>query len=110
MTYLEIYHMAQDPQLWQRMVPAVAQVCTNIYVEPVGTANHATRVALVNYAAPRQEDFTRFAKEIALLLCVLNPNLGTQSTDAELVTAITAMWNAFAAIMLAKGVISVAVA
>ena len=107
MSYLTIYHLSKDPQLLEKLSPAVAQVCTNVYTEPVGTANHALRVALVNYASPRRSDFTRFAEEIAMLLCVLNPALDVTSTDAELVTAVTAIWNAYAAILQAKGLIAV---
>lgn len=108
MAYKDLYHLAHDPQLTQRLVPAVAQVCTNVFTEAVGTANHANRVALVNYAGPRLEDFSRFAQEIALLLLVLNPTLGVASTDADLVTALTGVWNAYANIMVAKGLVTVA--
>lgn len=109
MAYKDLYTLAHDPQLTQRLVPAVAQVCTDVYTEAVGTANHANRVALVNYAGPRLADFQRFAEEIALLLLVLNPTLTVAATDAQLVTALGAVWNAYANIMVAKGLATVAV-
>lgn len=109
MSYLESYILAQDPQLWQRMVGAVAQVCTNVYTENPATANHDLRVALVNYAGPRLTDFERFAKEVAMLLIVLNPTIGVDTPDESLVTMLEGIWTAYAAIMQAKGLITVAV-
>lgn len=108
MAYKDIYTLARDPQLWQRLVPSLAQVCTNVYVENPTTANHAERVALVNYVGPRLADFERFAQECALLLCVLNPTLGIETPDATLVTMLTGIWTAYALIMKAKGLIQVA--
>lgn len=108
MAYLDTYTLAHDPQLTQRLVPSVAQQCTNVWVENPVTANHAVRVALVAYAGPRLADFERFAQDVALLLCVLNPALGVQSTDAQLVTALESVWTAYALIMQAKGLITVA--
>lgn len=108
MAYLDTYMLARDPQLTQRLVAAVAQQCTNVWVEAPTTPNHDVRVALVAYAGPRLVDFERFAEEVALLLCVLNPTLGIATPDAELVTALEAVWTAYALIMQAKGLISVA--
>ena len=106
MAYKDLYVLAQDPQLWQRLAPAVAQVCVTVYGEDGQTANHAVRVALVTYAGPRLDDFKRFAQEIALLLLVLNPALSAGTADAQLVTAIEQMWTAYALIMQSKGVIA----
>lgn len=108
MSYQGIYTLARDPQLTQRLVGAVAQVCTNVYTENPATADHAVRVALVNYAGPRLADFERFAGEVALLLCVLNPSITVSTPDADLVTLLTGIWTAYALIMQAKGLITVA--
>ena len=109
MTYLQSYLLAQDPQLWQRLVGATVKVCVNFYTENPATAGHDLNVALVNYAGPRLADFERFAKEIALLLVILNPTISTTTADADLVTMLKGIWPAYAAIMQAKGLITVAV-
>lgn len=108
MTYLQGYLLAQDPQLWQRLVGAVVKVCVDFYMENPATGGHALNVALVNYAGPRLADFERFAKEIALLLVILNPTISTATADADLVTMLKGVWPAYAAIMQAKGLIAVA--
>ena len=109
MSYLESYILAQDPQLWQRVVGATAQVCTTVYTENPATADHALRVALVSYAGPRLADFERFAKEVAMLLIVLNPTISTSTPDESLVTMLLGIWAAYASIMQAKGLITVEV-
>jgi len=107
MSYLESYTLARDPQLWQRLVGAVAQVCADVYTENITTPEHDVRIALVNYAGPRLADFERFAQEVAMLLCILNPTISTATTDANLVTALKGIWTAYGLIMQAKGLISV---
>lgn len=109
MTYLETYTLARDPQLTQRLVGAVAQQCTNVWVENAATASHAERLALLSYAGPRMADFERFSQEIALLLAVLNPTISVSTADADLVTMLDGVWTAYALIMKAKGLITVAV-
>lgn len=108
MAYLNTYNLAQDPQLWQRMVPAVAEVAVAVYNEAGTVPSHAVRLALVAYAGPRTSDFTNFAKELALLLCVLNPTLTTASTDPQIKTAIENVWTPYALVLQAKGQITVA--
>lgn len=108
MPYLNTYHLANDPQLWQRMIPAVAEVAVAVYNEAGTTPQHATRLAMVAYAGPRTSDFLNFAKELALLLCVLNPTLTAASTDAQIKTAIENIWTAYALVLAAKGLITVA--
>lgn len=107
MSYQGIWTLARDPQLTQRLVGAVAQQCTNVWVENPATASHAERVALVAFAGPRASDFQRFAEEVALLLCVLNPTISVSTPDADLVTMLASIWTAYALIMQAKGLITV---
>lgn len=106
MAYLDIYRLARDPQLTQRLVPAVAAQCVAVWGEGAGVANHDTRIKLVAYAGPRAADFERFASEIALLLCVLNPTLSTASADAQLVQALEAVWTPYALILQSKGLLA----
>ena len=107
MAYIDTYTLARDPQLTQRLVVAVAQQCTNVWTENPQTANHDVRLALVAYAGPRLGDFERFAQEVALLLCVLNPTISIETPDAQLVTMLEGIWTAYALIMQAKGLITV---
>jgi len=109
MAYLDLYHLAHDPQLVQRLVPAVVQQCVTVWGEQTTTPSHAERMALVAYAGPRLTDFERFAGEIALLLCVLNPTISVSTPDAQLVTMLNGIWTAYALIMEHKGLIAVAV-
>ena len=107
MTYLESYTLAKDPQLTQRLVGALVQQCTNVWVEVGTTPSHAQRLALVAYAGPRMSDFERFSQEIALLLCVLNPTISVETPDADLVTMLSGIWTPFALILEHKGLITV---
>lgn len=106
MAYLDIYRLARDPQLVQRLIPAVAQQCVTVWGEGAGVANHDVRLKLVAYAGPRAADFERFASEIALLLCVLNPALSVATTDAALVQALESVWTPYALILQSKGLLA----
>lgn len=106
MAYLDIYRLARDPQLTQRLIPAVAQQCITVWSEGAGVANHDVRLKLVAYAGPRAADFERFAGEIALLLCVLNPSLSVATADAALVQALESVWTAYALILQSKGLLA----
>ena len=88
---------------------AVADVARDVFVADSGVADHAERVAMVPFAGPRTADWQRFSREIALLLLFLNPSVDVESTDAELKTAIAGLWTVYAQILVAKGLIEVAV-
>jgi len=106
MAYVDTYRLMGEEQLLQRLTVAVAEVARDVFVEPVGTADHATRLLMVPYAGPRTSDFRRFAEEVALLLLFLNPTLTAASTDAQLKTAVANLWTVYAQILQAKGLIT----
>lgn len=105
MAYVEIYKMAGEEQLLQRLTVACAEVARDVFVEADTVADHATRLLMVPYAGPRTSDFRRFAEEISLLLLFLNPTLGAASTDVQLKTAVANLWTVYAQILIAKGLI-----
>lgn len=107
MSYQSTYDMVREEQIVQRLTVAVAEVARDVFIEPIGTANHDVRIAMVPYAGPRTSDFRRFAEEIALILLFLNPTLTVASTDAQLKTAVTGLWTTYAQILIAKGLITV---
>ena len=109
MAYTDIWTLAKEEQLLQRLAVAVAETARDVFVEGAGVANHDIRTAMVPYAGPRTADWRRFAQEIALLLLFLNPTLSLESTDEQLQTAVAGLWTVYAQILIAKGLIEVTV-
>ena len=105
MGYIDIFRMAGETEMVQRLTVACAEVARDVFVEAVGVADHATRVAMVPYAGPRTSDFLRFAQELSLILLFLNPTLSPASTDVQLKTAVAGLWTTYAKILVAKGLI-----
>jgi hypothetical protein len=106
-SYTDTFRMAGETQFIQALTVACADVAKDVFVEAVGVADHATRLAMVPYAGPRTSDFLRFAQEISLLLLFLNPTLVATSTDAQIKTAVAGLWTTYAKILVAKKLITV---
>ncbi len=107
MSYKKTYDLARDSQITERLAVAIADVADDVYAESAGVAEHALRMALVAYAGPIASAYKAFAKEMALQLLTTNGTLSLTSTDAELKTAVSNMWTAYAKLMEARGVFTV---
>ena len=106
--YKVTFTRCTDPQLWQRVAPALAEVGAAVMAEPVNTPEHAARLALAVFAGPRTDDYVRCAKEMQLFLLTVNPDLLLTSTDPVLKAAVEAAWTPYAKALVAKGLITVA--
>lgn len=107
MSYLSTYVDTQEEQILRKITVAAADVARDVFAEAGNTASHAERIALVSHAGPRTQDFVSFAKEIVLVLLVLNTSLTAASTDPTYKTAVAAVWTAYAQLLIAKGTITV---
>jgi len=107
MAYTDTYLLSTEEQLIQRLAVSVAKTSWYISSEDPNTANHDRRMALVAYAGPRNADYLRFARECTIYLLTQNESVDIDSTDAELDTALAGIWNGYAAVLEAKGSITV---
>jgi len=108
MSYQSTYALSREEQIIQRLSVAAADVARDVFVEDAGTPQHDVRIAMVPYVGPRTQDFLRFAREVALILLLLNPALAVESTDEDYKTALASLWTVYAQILEAKGLIEVA--
>lgn len=105
MAYKDTYLAMSEEQIIRAITIAAADVARDVFVEAGATPNHDVRLALVSYAGPRTSDFQNFAKELALVLLVLNPTLGAASLDSAFKTAVAGVWTAYAQLLQARGLI-----
>jgi hypothetical protein len=106
MAYRDTYKLMVDEQLIEKLTVACADVARDVYAEATNVPNYEIRRALIAYAGPGTSNFRNFAKELALVLLVVNATLTLASTDAVLKTAVAALWTTYARILERKGVIS----
>lgn len=107
MSYQSVYELAQEEQLLQRLTVAVADVVDDVFVESAATPNHDVRLAMVSYAGPEFSAYKRFAREMILQL-LQTTGITNDSTDAEIKTAVAALWTPYALLLEAGGKITVA--
>lgn len=108
MAYVDTYQLAGEEQLIQRLAVSAAKTAWYISSEDPNTPSHDLRMALVAYAGPRNVDYRSFAQECTVYLLAQNASIGLSSTDADLDTALAGIWNGYAAVLEAKGLIEVA--
>ncbi len=110
MAYVDTIRLSREEQLIERLTVAVAKTAWYIASEDAGTANHDLRMALVAYAGPTNADYRRFAESCTVYLLAQNAGITINSSDADLDTALAGIWNGYAAVLQAKGTITVPVA
>ena len=110
MAYVAPIRLSREEQLIERLTVAVAKTAWYIASEDAGTANHDLRMALVAYAGPTNADYRRFAESCTVYLLAQNAGITINSSDADLDTALAGIWNGYAAVLQAKGTITVPVA
>lgn len=105
--YLATYTLCNEEQALRKIAMAASKTCWYISAEAANADQHALRMALVNYASPRLSDYMNFARELSVYLFTQNPSLTATSTDAAYDTALSGIWNVYAAALVARGVITV---
>jgi hypothetical protein len=109
MSYASTYDLSKEEQLVQRLAVSVAKTAWYIASESEATDNHALRMALVAYCGPTNADYERFARQCTIYLLAQNAGITVESSDGDLDTALAGIWNGYAAVLQAKGLIEVAV-
>lgn len=94
-TLQEYYDWSHEPEVWQRVAAASVQVAITVMAESDTVTGHAQRVALAQKVL---EDPRTWGRLIALGLLVANEPTSKSVQDAALVTAVTAVWNAYAGV------------
>jgi hypothetical protein len=96
-TYLDIGASVNDVNFQNRVLGALNAQCVVVNNEAGGTPNHALRLTLMGrvIAAPEA-----YARKFSPLICSIAPisplaNYGV-ATDAQILTAVAAVWDAFA--------------
>lgn len=105
--YLTTYLLTQEEQVIRKIAMATAKTAWYISAEDVGAANHALRMALVNFAGPRLSDYMNFARELSVYLLTQNASLNAASADGDYDNALSGIWNVYAAALVARGILSV---
>jgi hypothetical protein len=96
-TYLDIGSSVNDVNFQNRVVGALNAQCVVVNNEAGSTPNHALRLTLMGRVIANPEGY---AKKFSPLICVISPisslvNYGV-AADAQILTAVAAVWDAFA--------------
>lgn len=91
MTYLADYLLTLDGDFQYRVQIALASIALDIQAEAVNTANHSQRSA---YAMQVLENLSGYAQRMAPAI-VADGAVTSQSTDAQIKSRVSAVWNAF---------------
>jgi hypothetical protein len=92
MTYIAQYAVAIDPAFIQRITIAALAFAETVMVEPDVTPGHTLRVQLALSMLRSPEVFGPLVAKAA----VTDPLITLASTDGDLLTRTTAVWNALA--------------
>lgn len=88
-TYYELWELAVQEDLRNRLQIALVDAAIAIYAEAPTTANHANRIALALQVVNSPESYAR-----RMVWAIVK--LATTDSDADLKAAILVVWNAFA--------------
>ena len=96
-TYQDVGSSVNDVNFQYRVVGALNAQSVVVNNEAGGVTNHALRLALMGRVIANPE---AYARKFSPLICVIAPisSLATYgaATDAQLLTAVAAVWDAFA--------------
>jgi hypothetical protein len=96
-TYLDIGSTVNDVNFQNRIIGALNAQCVVVNNEAGGTPNHALRLTLMGRVIAAPEGY---ARKFSPLICSIAPisALATYgaATDAQILTAVAAVWDAFA--------------
>ena len=108
MAYIDLYGTAREEEFLQKLTVAVTDKVRDLYVAG-GIQMTDPGDVLAVAAGPRNDDFRRFAEEMALTVLIVDSALTGTSTDAEFDTAVNTAWLPYAELAENKGLITVEV-
>lgn len=96
MAYADNYAASLNPAFQQRVSASMASAAINISSESTGTTDHSNRVVLAkNVLTSPQQYINQFALAVAVNLAIVTLS---SVTDANIDTAVSSVWNAFAGV------------
>jgi hypothetical protein len=96
MTYVDQAALAINAEFMSRVRMAMLDAATDIYSESTATTHHAQRGDL---AVNVVRDPARWSAAFVELICADSTSLTTGSSDADIKTAISSVWNVIAGIV-----------
>lgn len=95
MAYIDQFGLSDDLQFRKRVEIAIVTVARDIASEAPATANHAARATLAKAVANNPVGFAA----LFAVGCAVQRADATPGTDADLFSAVSALWNLYAGVV-----------